>query len=238
MPRGGRLAIEVTPATITAESELAFFAQRPEPGTYVRLAVTDTGPGIEDDILERIFEPFFSRKGPNGIGLGLSSVYGIVRQHGGCIGVRNVEPHGARFEILLPASAPLSKPRMPSLPPAAAMPERVLLVEDDDAVRRVVRTALESRGHVVLEARDAADAQRVLRGQSQQPNVLVSDVVMPGLHGPELFETLRRELPLLRAVFISGHASERLDLTLGAGVAYLDKPFSLRDLHDALDRTR
>ncbi|MCC6873004.1 MAG: response regulator [Sandaracinaceae bacterium] len=240
MPGGGRLVVEVAPAFVEPSGAPGVrYVQRPEPGHYVRLAVTDSGTGIDDGILERVFEPFFSRKEGSGVGLGLSSVYGIVRQHGGFVGVRNVEPHGARFEVLLPSIAEAAPVSRPSLPPASPTAVRVLLVEDDDAVRGVVRTALESQGHAVVEARDAQDVWRRVEEGGFVPDVVVSDVVMPGTHGPAIFEQLRARWPSLRAVFVSGHPGEgdRIQRLLGPRVAYLAKPFSVGDLRAALERT-
>lgn len=239
MPGGGRLRIEVQPLRLRDPAELeGRFVQAPPPGPYVQISVTDTGSGIPEESLERVFEPFYRAKEGDGTGLGLSSVWGIVRQHRGYVGVQNVAPRGARFEILLPGrEAPHATTEL--APPSSAERtfEHILLLEDDDAVRRVVRTALETRGYVVHEARNAAEAHEAIE-RGVVPDVLVADVEVPGTSGPTLFRELRARMPALRGLFISGHAEDASvhDL-LGPRVAYLEKPFSFADLHASVEAT-
>lgn len=239
MPDGGRIVIEVAPLRVErGEPSEGGYPHPPPPGPYVRLAVTDTGPSIADEDLDRVFEPFHGSKRGEGVGLGLSRVWGIVRQHRGFVGVRNVVPRGVRFEILLPGEEIVPTSDVPRGGKTARSREAVLLVEDDAAVRRVMRAALEARGYTVTEACNAEESRRAFEN-GLVPDLVVLDVVLPGTPGPAHFRELLDRFPTLRCVFVSGYAEEKnVARLLGPRVAYLEKPFSFSDLHEAIGRTK
>ncbi|MGB0497884.1 MAG: ATP-binding protein, partial [Rubricella sp.] len=241
MPGGGRIEIRADEREVTApiEREGRIIA----PGRYVGLVVTDTGTGIPPEIVERIFEPFFTTKGPGrGTGLGLSTVAGIVKQAGGNLFVTSTEGAGTRFEILLPAfdepeeqaiAAPVHAPRVAD--PAAAG-GHVLLVEDEASVRSFARRALELRGYRVTEAPTGSEALELLQEGLERPDIIVTDVMMPGLDGPEWIARQRAEGPVIPVLYISGYSE---DVFGEAGldsraVGFLAKPFALNDLGAAV----
>jgi CheY-like chemotaxis protein len=229
MPGGGRLTIE----TRNAEQVEGRVGQPLDarPGRYVLVAVSDTGHGMDAATLARIFEPFFTTKGPGrGTGLGLAMVYGFVKQSGGHIEAESEVGRGTTFKVYLPRTdetAPSGRPAQDfGVLPGGS--ETLLLVEDQDAVRAFARHVLLTAGYTVLEARDGEEALRVAR-QCQGPiHLLVTDVVMPGMSGPQLAEMLARDRPGLRALFVSGYADEALTRcgVPEAGPAFLQKPFN------------
>jgi len=239
MARGGRILIDVAPARIVGGDPIeGGYAQPPPPGPYVRLGVTDSGPGIAQDDLGRVFEPFYGTPRGKGVGLGLSRVWGVVRQHRGYVGVSNVEPQGVRFEVLLPREEMAPTSDIPRADSGERSCEAVLLIEDDAAVRRGIRAALETRGYSVTEAGNAEESRRALE-KGLVPDLVVLDVVLPGTSGPAHFRELSALFPDLRCVFVSGYAEERnVAKLLGPSVAYLEKPFSFDELHEAIGRTR
>ncbi len=214
------------------------------PADYVLCEVSDTGPGIPPQALGHIFEPFFSTK-KTGSGLGLSTVYGIVKQTGGFIFADNKDSGGAIFRIYLPRYEPRGgesaasaradrKVAAPKKPPRQGKKARILLVEDDDAVRRFAQRALEGEGHVVLGARDAEDA---LKKPIKTIDILVSDILMPGMDGIDLLRRLRRDKPELGAIFISGYADRAFQKVPKDGnLLMLPKPFGLAELGVAVRR--
>jgi CheY-like chemotaxis protein len=208
------------------------------------LSVKDTGSGIPKAIRDRIFEPFFTTKeAGKGTGLGLSTVYGIVKQSGGTIELTSEENVGTTFVVTLPAASDAIAPgfvtsRMEELPSGS---ETVLLVEDDDDVRALARRTLENRGYTVLPARDSDEALR-LAGRARV-DVLLSDIVMPILSGPELAELFARIHPAAVIIFMSGYADDALtSMGMNVGSAFLRKPFTpaalARTVRDALDASR
>jgi PAS domain S-box-containing protein len=226
MPRGGTLTISTA-------------AKTPDGGTtrFARVAVTDTGVGIPDDVREKIFEPFFTTKSVGkGTGLGLATVYGIVQQAGGRVSLDSVVGAGTTFRVDLPWCDELAQPRSTTMTPqpaprlAGGRGRTVLLAEDEDAVRKLTRNALESAGYVVYEAANGEDALALL---PDMPSVdlLVTDLTMPGISGRELARLVRAERPTAAVVFISGYHSDigRLDAIPGA--IFLPKPFTPIDLH-------
>jgi PAS domain S-box-containing protein len=237
MPRGGRLTIAVDRLAVAGPSP-----DFPEirPGPYVRIAITDTGCGMDAATKARIFEPFFTTKGPDrGTGLGLFTAYGIVRRFGGHIAVDSRPGEGTTFRILLPAAeegsaetaaASMSAARAP-VPPAAARAATILLVEDDPGVRGLAETVLSARGHRVIAAADGRaglEAFRSAAAAGTAVDLLVTDVVMPGMGGRELAEELRDRRPGLKLLFMSGYTD---DAVLRHGirhdrVAFLPKPFT------------
>ncbi|HEU4569482.1 MAG TPA: ATP-binding protein, partial [Gemmatimonadales bacterium] len=228
MPDGGTITLRTRNVT--------FSGDRPNPGglppgEYVQLEVTDSGTGMGPDVLARIFEPFFTTKEPGkGTGLGLATVYGIVHQAGGHVDVRSTPGLGSTFIVLLPRAA--DGTRAPRDPGATPLPgfgrgERVLLVEDEDAVRQVAVRALSDRGYRVVAAESAESALRRL-DDGTPIDLLVTDVVMPGMGGKALAERLLARWPELPVLFVSGYtAEERLEgLLAREGVQLLAKPFT------------
>ena len=235
MPAGGRLILETrldeahsgaSPSHCPGASQTA-----PRCARHVRLTVRDTGCGIPADIKPRVFEPFFTTKAPGrGTGLGLSTVYGIVKQSGGWIDVASEQGVGTTFDLYFPAVEGQREPQATQKP--AANPcglETILLVEDDAAVRVLARQALERQGYRILEAAGGRAAIRIAQTCPQPIDLLITDVVMPDLGGRELAEILVAQRPQLKVLFVSGYTEDAL-LRRGiaqATTAYLPKPFTL-----------
>jgi PAS domain S-box-containing protein len=226
MPSGGTLAIE------TANLELAADEAPVPSGRYVVLTVRDTGDGMDAETRARVFEPFFTTKEQGkGTGLGLSTVYGIVKQSGGFITVDSDPGAGTTFRIYLtrvdePARRRPIQNVDGSLAPDGS--ETILLVEDEEVVRRLIREILERSGYRVLEAPDGAGALEVASGQAQAIDLLLTDVVMPKMKGPELAERLATISPGAKVLFMSGYTDDRIveDGALTPGTAFLQKPFN------------
>jgi two-component system cell cycle sensor histidine kinase/response regulator CckA len=191
-----------------------------EPGRYAVVTVSDTGTGIDEEIREHLFEPYFSTKGVGrGSGLGLATVYGIAKQSGGSVTVRSALEQGASFSVYLPIASTTAAVESGS----AHGHETVLLVEDERPVRSLVAAVLRRKGYTVLEAADGPAALDVYARHPGQVHVVVTDVVMPDMPGPQLISRLRDQTPDLRAVYMSGYASDQMS-TLG-GDACIAKPF-------------
>jgi len=222
MPKGGKLVIE-TANQACADRE----GRRCKggcQGTCVTLAVSDTGAGMDAEALEHVFEPFFSTGGrTHGKGLGLAAVYGIVQQCGGDIEVASEPGRGSTFRIFIPhvASTRPGAPDAPDAQDAARTSNTVLLVEDEEGVREVARAALEKAGYRVLEARQGQEALEVAGRHEGPIALLLTDVVMPVMGGPELARQLRQFLPGIRVLYISGYAPGEG----GRQAARLDAPF-------------
>ncbi len=204
------------------------------PGRYALLTVTDNGCGMQPETLEHIFEPFFTTKGVGeGTGLGLATVYGIVRQNNGFIEVESAPGKGTTFKIFLPRVSARETEPMPVAAPANTPVghETVLLVEDEKSVRVTTRIFLENLGYTVLVAEDPEKALRLAAGHAGDIDLLISDVIMPGMSGPDLASRLTKTLPALKCIFISGFTSDVVAQRgiLDQGVNFLSKPFS-RDL--------
>ena len=220
MPHGGSVTIE------TANVEL-------DDGQAVELRLTDTGVGMTDAERAQLFDPFFTTKA-GGTGLGLATVYGVVQQSGGSIEVETAPGHGSSFRILLPAADEPSD--HPASPDAEASPqpgsETVLLVEDERIVRSLVAEILESNGYVVLQAADGPSAIELLRRRSEPIHLLITDVVMPGMSGPEVAQRVVALRPETEVLYISGYTDSAIDHhgVLEAGTAFLQKPFSADEL--------
>jgi PAS domain S-box-containing protein len=232
MPRGGELRIETSNVTIGAAPQPAVALPA---GAYVSLAVSDTGEGIPADVLGHIFEPFYTTKAMGqGTGLGLATVHGIIKQSGGDIQVRTAPGRGTTFTIYLPATeAPLPLDERVVLADArTAVPGTVLLIEDDDAVREFAREVLRSRGWRVLEASGPVEALTLCTEGDETFDVVVTDVVMPGLSGGELADRLEQLRPGVPILFVSGYAD--VDVIgrgqLRAGRQLLSKPFTGAEL--------
>ncbi|MBW7852467.1 MAG: PAS domain-containing protein [Rhodospirillales bacterium] len=235
MPGGGTLTIRT--AAVETERPMQQGADVMPPGGYLMIEVGDTGTGISKENLGRIFEPFFSTKEVGaGTGLGLSTVYGIVRQTDGFVFVDSAPGHGATFTIYLPrldadAGAPKRRPAEPAPAGDLTGAGTVLLVEDEDPVRLFGVRALRNKGYRVLEARSGEGALDVLH-KEPAIDVLVTDVVMPGMDGVTLARLVRIERPEIRIVLISGYAEEAApeELLAEGGIDFLPKPFSLQQL--------
>ena len=233
MPTGGRLNIETI--RVTPASELAERRHRLPPGDYACLAVTDTGNGMDEATQAHLFEPFFTTKEVGrGTGLGLATVYGIVKQSGGYIWVYSEVGHGTTVKVYLPRVpadevAPSLSAPAPAAEPSEARggPETVLLVEDAAPVRSLARRSLEARGYTVLDAADGATALDLAARHRGGIDVLVTDVVMPGMSGRELAERLAPERPRMKVLYTSGYTDDAMvrQGVLTAGVAFLQKPF-------------
>ena len=211
------------------------------PGDYVMLSLSDTGAGMEAEVLEHIFEPFFTTKATGkGTGLGLATVYGIIRQNRGCIDVASRPGAGSTFRIYLPACVEAEDVADGAAVMPAGQPLRgsevVLLVEDEPAVRELSGHLLESLGYEVLAAGSAAEALRLAAANSGRIALLMTDVVMPVMNGRDLAQALGRDLPGLKVLFVSGYAADMLpgEGRLAPGVHFLAKPFALRDLSHKL----
>ena len=245
MPDGGKLTLRTR--NVTAAEAAAFAHTGFVPADYVLIEVEDTGTGIAPDVLDKIFEPFFSTKEVGkGTGLGLSTVYGIVKQTGGYIYALSKAGHGTTFRIFLPRY-------LPSADEIAARrePERdgratdltgrgtVLLVEDEEAVRSFAARALASRGYTVIQAASGTEALARIDGNIDGIDLVVSDVVMPEMDGPTLLKELRRRRPELKVIFVSGYAEEAFKKNLpdGESFVFLPKPFSLKELVAAVKET-
>jgi CheY-like chemotaxis protein len=243
MPGGGVLSIETGRTTIDEERN-PLLPDLPH-GTYVRLSVRDTGHGMDADTQEHIFEPFFTTKQRGkGTGLGLSSVYGGVEQNGGRIFVSSAVGRGTTFSIYLPhferaVCCDVQRVSFQKLPRGS---ETILLVEDEIALRRMVREALTTAGYRVWEAGNGAEALEYWAGRVGEIDLLVTDVVMPIMNGVKLAEELRRQRPGLEVVFMSGHATDMITRqgVLDPDVELLQKPFLpvvlVRKVREVLDR--
>ncbi|MGD0500110.1 MAG: ATP-binding protein [Bryobacteraceae bacterium] len=235
MPNGGRLMIET--AGVTLDDTYARTHLDVKPGPYVLIAVSDTGHGMDAETQRRIFEPFFTTKGrERGTGLGLATVYGIVKQAGGDIWVYSEPGKGTTFKLYFPkASAP---PDPPPNPPPAAEPdgaETILLVEDDPAVRELSARMLKRMGYHAITASSGAEALEIAASHAGEIALLLTDVVMPHMNGAQLAAELRASRPDVRIVYVSGYTENTASHlgVLEAGARFLAKPFT----REALART-
>ena len=240
MPQGGRLIIETAPKEFTAEEVAALPDARP--GHYVGVRVSDTGCGIPPEILPRIFEPFFTTKEPGkGTGLGLATVFGIVKQHGGCLQVASEPGRGTTFEVFLPALAEPAAAGSTAAPRPAPRggAETLLLVEDDPEVRTLTRATLERHGYRVLEAPDGLATLGLWRQHRDAVALLLTDLVMPGgLNGRDLAQRLRLDRPQLKVIYTSGYSAELAGRKWhpGPGEAFLQKPCPVELLLETVRR--
>jgi two-component system cell cycle sensor histidine kinase/response regulator CckA len=234
MPRGGTITIEMSNRHLDAcqagqQIDMA-------PGPYVVLSVTDTGEGIDAAIRERIFEPFFTTKPVGkGTGLGLSTVFGIVRQSGGHVTVESTVGKGTTFRVFLPQCerSIIERASAPAEPKELQGSETVLLVEDDDQVRRLTHTVLRRSGYHVLEAQNSGEALLLSEEYPGRIHLLLTDVIMPRVSGRTLAERLWRARPDMKVLFMSGYADDpvRLKDVLDAGAAFYPKPVVPATLH-------
>ena len=234
MLQGGKLTIE-TRNVFLDESYAYQHGIELQPGSYVMLAVSDTGVGIEKEITAKIFEPFYTTKEKGkGTGLGLATVYGIVKQSGGYVWVYSEPGQGATFKIYLPRIEQDAEPlqRKPAEEKTASGSETILIVEDDDAVRKLTCTALKSYGYTVLDTRSGEEALVVGRRYSGVIDLLLTDVVMPQTSGRQLAELLTKERPQLKVLYMSGYTDNVIAHhgILDQGVNFMQKPFTPKSL--------
>jgi signal transduction histidine kinase len=230
MPRGGKLVIRTENVTLDRQSAQQLSASL-SPGEYVMLSVTDTGAGMDEETMSHIFEPFFTTKGPGkGTGLGLATVYGIVRQTGGGISVESEVGKGSTFRIYLPVeSAPVDFTRTPLVPVEKSDNfETVLVVEDEDIVRELVCEVLEHQGYNVLCARDGIEALNLAEDYDGEIHLLVTDVIMPHMNGHELAHKLTALRPEMKVLYVSGYSDNDIGDhgTLDPRFELLQKPFT------------
>ena len=244
MPEGGRLTVTTANVRLEDREELARLDLPAD--DYVMVAIEDTGHGMDATAQSHVFEPFFTTKSPGeGTGLGLSTVYGIVKQSGGGIVFASQPGRGTTFRVYLPrAATPLRVPRTSQSSDATRSPrggETVLLVEDEDLVRKLVTLELEDAGYRVLQAETPGRALALAQRHQDRIDVLLSDVVLPGMSGPRLFEALAPLRPEARVLYISGHTEKHIVRhgALTPGTAFLEKPFTpealLAKIREVLD---
>jgi CheY-like chemotaxis protein len=228
MPAGGSLTIETY--NVTVDDRCALTRPPILPGEYVLVAVTDTGQGMDAETKARIFEPFFTTKEQGkGTGLGLATVYGIVKQSGGCVWVESEPQKGARFEVYLPRVDETTESVAPE--EIAATPVRrrktVLIVEDEEAVRELASEFVKSAGYTVLTARNGTEALAIAEKSDEPIHLLVTDVVMPEMRGPELAKRLKGLRNSIRIVYMSGYLEyNRGNEDFLEEGFFLQKPFS------------
>jgi PAS domain S-box-containing protein len=241
MPNGGTLTISTRPIVLSSINARNLDLRE---GRYVRILVSDTGVGIAPEIQNRVFEPFFTTKATgSGTGLGLATVYGIVRQSGGSISLNSAVGIGTTFIVHLPAAESAESP--PELSPQDFAPigtETICFVEDEESVRRLIRLVLETQGYTVIAAASGAEALAQAADHVGNIDLLLTDVVMPGMNGRELVERFRRRWPLVHVLYMSGYTG---DAVIRYGVetaadAFMQKPFTplalARKIRQTLDR--
>lgn len=229
MPQGGKLTIET--ANIELDEEYVRMHADAHPGPHVMIAVTDTGTGMDAETMAKIFEPFFTTKERGkGTGLGLATVYGIVKQSGGCIWVYSEPGCGTSFKVYLPST---DRQAVSAVQPAAKETavrgtETILLVEDDESVRRLTRTVLESNGYRVLATGDADEAVRICTRHDEEIHLLLTDVIMPKMNGRQLADQITSLRPALKVVYMSGYTDNAIvhHGVLDPGTAFIEKPIA------------
>jgi two-component system cell cycle sensor histidine kinase/response regulator CckA len=254
MPDGGKLTVKT--ANVTADESAQLSYKGLPVADYVRIDIADTGTGIPADIVDKIFEPFFSTKEVGkGTGLGLSTVYGIVKQTGGFVYVDSTPGEGTTFRIFLPRHRPeldvqpeavAAAGAAKDVPVATPKPRpdltgqgTILLVEDEDGLRSLNARGLRSRGYSVIEASNGIEAMEALEEKDGAVDLVVSDVVMPEMDGPTLLREMRKRNPNLKIIFVSGYAEEAFDKSLPENeqFAFLPKPFALSALVEKVKET-
>jgi two-component system cell cycle sensor histidine kinase/response regulator CckA len=229
MPEGGQLTIEI--ARVELDESYGGQHFQVVAGPYVLIAVTDTGVGMTDEVRARLFEPFFTtKKRGEGTGLGLATVYGAVKQAGGYIWAYGEPGSGSTFKVYLPH---VQGETLPSGSQSAAADapkgsETILLVEDEEAVRMLTRLILERAGYQVVMAVDAEEAEARLKSMTGSIDLLLTDVVLPGASGSDLYQRLSRARPNLKVIYMSGYTDDTVFRTgrLEHGVAFVQKPFT------------
>jgi PAS domain S-box-containing protein len=239
MPKGGTITIRT--ANVELSEEQCRMLVGCKPGQYVVMAVSDDGFGMSAETTAHVFEPFFTTKEPGkGTGLGLATVYGIVQQNGGFVAVQSELGKGSTFRIYLPRTAGEGEPaEKAARPPAPARAGTILLVEDDELVRRVTTAALKSIGYTPLVASGPQEALRLCAQPGTEIQLMLTDVVMPGMTGAELRDQARAIQPQLETLFMSGYTSNVIAEhgVLKKGVHFIQKPFSIEELRKKVVET-
>ena len=231
MPRGGKLAISAVSVELDDSFVRVHLGSRP--GPHVRIEIRDNGMGMPQEVLARVFEPFYTTKEVGkGTGLGMSIVYGIIAQWGGYVSVESAPERGTIVRLYLPVTVGEPEPAAPAAPSAIRGTERVLVVEDEASLRALLRTHLSKNGYEVIEARDGQQALQVAGAVAGSIDLVLTDLVMPNMGGREMADSLRRKQPDLRVLFMSGYSEDRTRdyAELAAGEQFLSKPFALQDL--------
>ena len=232
MPEGGKLIFK----TAMAELDQEFATEHPgaQAGRYVLLTISDTGCGMDEETQKHIFEPFFSTKGAQGTGLGLATVYGIVKQHKGNVWVDSQPGKGSTFKVYLPASEETKIEEETSQDNHSALKgsETILLVEDSEQVRDLSHTILKRQGYTLLVAENGAEALRILAAHDGPLDLLLTDVVMPDMNGRDLFTRVAEKCPGIRVLYMSGYTDNVIAHhgVLDRGVEFIQKPFSVQAL--------
>jgi hemerythrin-like metal-binding protein len=237
MPSGGTLTIE----SANAQVGDALVATHPfmRAGPHVRLSIQDSGLGMSPEVKAHLFEPFFTTKPEgHGTGLGLATVYGIVKQSEGYILIESEPGRGTRVDLYFPRIEEAKAAAKPALPPTARGTEAVLLVEDDAQVRRIAVRALQAAGYRAIVASTGREALDLAEREGSEFDLLLTDVIMPGLNGRELAETLRRRRPNLRVLYMSGYTQDVISQAgvLDSGIEFLPKPFTPELLQESVRR--
>ncbi len=241
MPEGGRLTISTRDVVLDSMACATIHDARP--GGFVCLSIEDTGSGIEREVIDQIFEPFFSTKGPTkGTGLGLAVVYGIIRQHGGWINVYSEPNQGTAFKVYLPSvhggDGKRAKPAATDDPKATrGAGQRILLVEDEEAVRELASRALTENGYTVFEAGAYEEALELFEREGGDFDLVFSDVVLPDKSGIRLIDDLLSRRPDLQVLVSSGYTDQKSQWPViqEKGFRFLQKPYSLVDLLGTVD---
>ena len=239
MPQGGKIVIET--ANVELDETYSEIHQEVRPGPYVLLSVSDTGSGMDSKTISKVFEPFFTTKGPGeGTGLGLSMVYGVIRQSGGYIWVYSEPGQGATFKIYLPRIEESAEPLPRTTPEIifAKGTETVLVVEDEENLRRVTVELLESEGYRVLAAEDGPSAIAISQGHREMIHVLLTDIVLPSMSGNALAGRIKEVRPDLKVLYMSGYTGNLVAHPgiLDLGSAFIQKPFTKHSLMSELRR--
>jgi signal transduction histidine kinase len=240
MPDGGYLIIETK--NVHLDEEYVINHAEVKPGAYVMLAVTDTGKGMSRDVQEKIFEPFFTTKGVTGTGLGLATVYGIVKQHNGYVYVYSEIGRGTTFNLYFPATEEVEETPIPEIKTATLHgDETVLVVDDESLIRRIVLETLEPLGYNVLEASSGKEALNLSETTEGDITLLLTDVIMPEMNGRELFESIRSGRPSIKVIFMSGYTDDIIERhgIFETGETFIKKPITpsklARKVRDFLD---
>jgi len=232
MPEGGKLTLETQ--KVYLDEEYANHHKSVKPGEYAMLAVSDSGVGMDEATREKIFDPFFSTKGESGTGLGLATVYGIVKQHGGNIWVYSELGKGSTFKVYLPV---IETPEPEETSPVETIEdmkgsETILIVEDSDQVLRLAESVLKRNGYQILIAKDGAEALQAMASRDRPVNLLLTDVVLPGMNGRELYEKASEIFPSMKVLYMSGYTDNVIAHrgVLDEGVQFIQKPFTVNGL--------
>ena len=244
MPNGGQLTIETHNAEFSAQASPG--APGIQPGRFAELRVTDNGIGMDESTREKIFEPFFTTKNAGkGTGLGLATVYGIIKQHGGFVLVESEPGRGSTFQIFLPAASSLEKAPFRQFliedAPSRGGDETVLIAEDHDGLREVAQSALRKKGYHILVARDGQEAIDLFTANKERISLVILDVIMPRRSGPQVYDVVKALKPNVAVLFATGYTNEASSMSaiVEQGVAILHKPYTAallcRRVREALD---